>query len=162
MKSVEIKAPNRVHSKFLFGEVERVFLAGTIDMGNSEDWQKALSNYLIANYEDMVIMNPRRDEWDSSYEQSYDNPQFYKQVDWELAGLYNSDMVIFYFKGDSKSPISLMELGLIAGISDNKDRQLQVRVCCEPNFYRRGNVEILCEWFEIPLFDSLEELKKNL
>ena len=52
-----------------------------------------------------------------------------------------------------------MELGLHA-MQDN------VLVCCPEGFWRRGNVEIVCERYDIPLYESLEDfiedLKENL
>lgn len=41
-----------------------IFLAGTIDMGNSEDWQAELSKKLLKEINNIIIFNPRRDDWD--------------------------------------------------------------------------------------------------
>src|SRR4051794_33293553 len=46
------------------GGVRCVFLAGSIEMGQAEPWQSAVEDALAG--EDVVILNPRRDEWDSS------------------------------------------------------------------------------------------------
>jgi hypothetical protein len=54
-----------------------IFLAGSIEMGKAEDWQKKLGEWLLLkNYN---IFNPRRKDWDSSWSQTYENPQFSQQ-----------------------------------------------------------------------------------
>jgi hypothetical protein len=60
-----------------------VFLAGSIEMGSAEDWQACVSQCLQAN--DIVILNPRRDVWHSTWERSVANPHFREQVDSEMA-----------------------------------------------------------------------------
>lgn len=130
-----------------------IFLAGTIDMGNSEDWQKQVIQYF--SNKNIDIYNPRRDSWDSSWTQEYENPQFYQQVMWELTALEKANIIILNFLPDSTSPISLMELGLFA---DSK----KILVCCPSKFYRSGNVHIVCDKYNIPLFENLEELLKHL
>lgn len=65
-----IKAPNSIepsNGKFT------VFLAGSIEMGKAIDWQKEIGDE-FENSDDVCILNPRRDDWDSSWEQSIDNP----------------------------------------------------------------------------------------
>jgi len=39
--------------------VERIFLAGTIDMGNSVDWQKEVTEFLNKYDGDLTVYNPR-------------------------------------------------------------------------------------------------------
>lgn len=128
-----------------------IFLAGSIEMGTAEEWQtqviEALKNYKAETF---TVYNPRRDDWDSSWEQTYDNAQFYQQVNWELNALDKSDIVFMYFSPDTKSPISLLELGLYA-----KDKAMIV--CCPDGFWRRGNIEIICEKFGIPFYSDLDK-----
>jgi len=126
------KAPHR-------DETERplnIFLAGSIEMGVAEDWQtritKKLSKYNVN------IFNPRRDDWDSSWEQDpTPGTQFYEQVEWEWDHIKEADLVLFYFDVETKSPITLMELGYALGIG--KD----VLVCCGKDFHRYGNVAMV-------------------
>jgi hypothetical protein len=128
-----------------------IFLAGSIEMGKAEDWQAELGDWLITkNYN---IFNPRRKDWDSYWSQTYENPQFSQQVKWELNSLDKSDWVIMYLDPQTKSPISLLELGLFA----NSKKLL---VVCPDGFWRKGNVEVVCSLYDIPLFNSIEELKK--
>jgi len=118
-------------------------------MGNSEDWQTKVSNSLVDK--PFTILNPRRVDWDSSWAQEFENPQFYQQVTWELNALDKADFIILYLLPDSKSPISLLELGLYA----NSGKLL---VCCPDGFWRKGNVDIVCERFNVPVYENIEKL----
>jgi hypothetical protein len=57
-----------------------------------------------------------------------------------------------YFCPDSKSPISLLELGLF------KDKS--IFVVCPAGFYRNGNVDIVCDRYDIPVFGDMESFKR--
>src|SRR5262249_42741648 len=92
----------------LDGHTPTLFLAGSIEMGQAEDWQAQLERSLVDV--DLVLLNPRRDEWDASWVQSIDNPQFREQVEWELAGLEQASLVAMYFAPSTKAPITLLEL----------------------------------------------------
>jgi hypothetical protein len=130
-----------------------VFLAGSIEMGVAENWQDRVGKFFHDLGYD--IFNPRREEWDSSWEQKFENPQFYQQVNWELNALESADLVIMYFDPSTKSPISLLELGLFA-------RSGKLRVVCPDGFWRKGNVEITCNYYKIPLHNNLETLFLDL
>lgn len=131
-----------------------IFLAGSIEMGKAEDWQKKVEDY-FTDQDEYTILNPRRDDWDSSWEQSFEHPQFYQQVNWELNGLDRADIIIMYLSPDTKAPISLLELGLYA----NSGKLL---VCCPEGYWRKGNVEIVCEKYDIPVFENLDDLLKSI
>ena len=131
--------------------VTAIFLAGSIEMGSSEDWQSKIEENLKYSGDNVVLLNPRRDSWDSSWTQEFTNPQFYQQVNWELNGLDKADLIIMYFSPETKSPISLLELGLYATSG-------KMIVCCPDGFWRKGNVEIVCEKYEIPLYEALDDL----
>jgi len=152
---IEIKAPNSDHD--IDHYLPRIFLAGSIEMGVAENWQTRVVGDLADS--DVVLLNPRRDDWDSSWRQSIDDPQFNKQVTWELDGIDNSDIVIFYFDPSTKSPITLMELGIACSSDTWSDH---VYVCCPDGFWRKGNVEIVCDRYNIPLFNTYEELIEHL
>lgn len=117
-----------------------VFLAGSIEMGKAENWQKALIESLH-DWEG-VLLNPRRPDWDSSWEQSIDNPHFAAQVNWELDGLEKADLIVMYFAPQTQSPITLLELGLFAHTK-------KILVCCPDGFWRKGNVDVICQRFGI-------------
>ncbi len=134
------------------------FLGGVIDMGQGEPWHdtviEALKGY------DVTIISPKRDGWESSWEQSLENAQFVEQVEWELEAQESSDLRLYVFASSekeakkSKAPITLMELGLHA--SDN------TVVCCPDGYYRKGNVDVVCRWFDIPVYSTLDELLADL
>jgi len=131
-----------------------VFLAGSIEMGKAEDWQAAVGVY-FSTMDAYTLLNPRRDDWDASWEQKFEESNFNQQVSWELNGLDRADKIILYLVPDTKSPISLLELGLYATSG-------KILVCCPDGFWRKGNVEIVCEKYGIPLYENLEELlEKN-
>lgn len=125
-----------------------VFLAGSIEMGLAEDWQKRVENELADCK--VTAFNPRRDDWDSSWTQEQSNSQFNLQVNWEMNRLDECDIMFMYFSPETKSPISLLELG-------SYGPRKQSVVCCPPGFWRRGNVEIFCTRHNIPMFDTLDE-----
>jgi hypothetical protein len=130
-----------------------VFLAGSIEMGRAEPWQAAVEQALSA--EEVAILNPRRDEWDASWEQSIHNPQFRDQVVWELAGQEAATVIAMYFAPATKAPITLLELGLFA-------RSGKVVACCPAGYWRRGNVEVVCARYGVPLVEDIEELVRQV
>jgi hypothetical protein len=147
MESNVIKAPNEFEST----DGPYMFLAGSIDMGKAIDWQAEVEK---AFKEDGVtILNPRRDDWDSSWKQDISDPKFNEQVTWELDAQDAADIILMFFDPKGEAPITLMELGLYAEKKAGK-----MAVCCGEGFWRRGNVQIVCDRFNIPLVDTLEEL----
>lgn len=133
-----------------------IFLGGTIDMGNSIDWQEDTIER-IRLYRPLVynIFNPRRKDWDSSWEQNFENPQFYQQVMWEMGALQQADVILIYFKAGSQSPISLLEFGLYA-------QSGKLSVVCEDGFWRKGNVDIVCNIHNIPMYETIPDWIKTL
>jgi hypothetical protein len=142
-----IKSPDRYDNDNIF--IGDVFLAGSIEMGTAEPWQERLVNEFKDT--DIRFLNPRRDDWDASWVQEASNPQFSQQVNWELDALDYSDLIVFYFDPNTKSPITLMELGLHASSG-------KVIVCCPDGFWRKGNVEIVCQRHNVTLVNSFDEL----
>lgn len=147
---IEFKAPKNYR---YFGAPPSVFLAGSIEMGKAENWQTKVTNAL-AEF-DVRILNPRRDDWDSSWEQKKDNAKFREQVEWELDALEYADFIVMYFDPATMSPISMLELGLFAETG-------KLLVCCPEGFWRKGNVDIVCERLGIEQFDTLEEIIERL
>lgn len=126
-----------------------VFLAGSIEMGKAENWQEKVSKHFESH--GWNVFNPRRDDWDSSWKQNFENPQFNQQVLWELDALEKSDLIIMYFDPSTKSPISLLEMGIHI-------RSGKLHVVCPDGFWRKGNVEIVCQYYNIPLYENIEDL----
>lgn len=126
-----------------------MFLAGSIEMGVAEDWQSRVAT-AFADRDELVLLNPRRDAWDASWEQSIDNPVFREQVEWELEGLARADVIALCLVPGTKSPISLLELGLHAASG-------KVVVHCPEGFWRKGNVDVVCARFGIERHDAWED-----
>lgn len=126
-----------------------VFLAGSIDNGIAPDWQKTV----LAELKDLnvLLLNPRRSDWNPLAGPS----EIREQVNWELNAIEYADHVIMYIAEGSKAPISLLELGLLC--QDNR-----LMVAAHPTYYRRVNVEVICEKYNVPLFDSLDKLIKAI
>lgn len=122
---------------------QSIFLAGTIDDGKSEDWQSKLIEELSDH--EITILNPRRNNWGD-----LSDNELRKQITWELDHLEKADIIFMYIIGTSKSPISLLEMGIHI-------KDLKLIVVCEPEFYRYENVKITCEYYNAELYDSLGE-----
>lgn len=137
---IEVKAPLVAKS-----DAPWIFLAGSIDMGSAENWQARVTKELKPF--NVTVLNPRREAWDTSWEQTIKNPKFYEQVTWELNHLDEADVIAMYIAKDSLSPITLMELGLHA-------YSKKLIVYCDEKFWRRGNVEVICDRANVPLFDD--------
>jgi hypothetical protein len=131
-----------------------IFLAGSIEMGKAIDWQSALAIELA--HMPISIFNPRRGDWDGSWEQDISNKQFKEQVDWEMDHLNRADVIALYFQPETKSPISLLELGMYASAVGIAGKKLVV--CCPEGFWRRGNVQIVCHRYGVELVETREEL----
>ena len=117
-------------------------------MDKAAPWQKQVVK-LFEKY-NILILNPRRDGWDSSWKQSIDDKNFNGQVTWELDGQDTADAIIIYFDPETKSPISLLELGLYGP-------QGKVHVICNEPFWRKGNVDIVCKRYGIPEYATIED-----
>lgn len=128
----------------------KIFMAGTIDMGNSRDWQKELYETFSSMDGRYILFNPRQEHWDATRPGEMDY-----QVRWELDHLEQADMIVMYILGTSKSPISLLEMGLHA-------RGGKMHVICEKDFYRYDNVRITCDWYGVPMYETLDEFLKVL
>jgi hypothetical protein len=127
----------------------RIFLAGSIDMGSAENWQKALVASLAG--EQAIVLNPRRDDWDPSWKPDLSDFHFKEQVEWELNALERADIIVMALTPDSKSPVSLLELGLYA----NSGRLI---VFCPPGFWRKGNVDAVVSRYQVKSAASMQEL----
>lgn len=131
----------------------KIFLGGSIDMGNSVDWQANLTEEL--SDQNVVVLNPRRDDWNKDWKPIKSDSNFRAQVEWELSALEFADIIVMYFAPGSKSPISLLEFGLYA--KSNK-----LMVICPDGFWRKGNVEIVSERYQVKIFESLNDMSVAL
>jgi len=149
-KAIEIQAPNNLKLKIGY---KTIFLAGSIEMGKATEWQSKLIESL--SDKKYIFYNPRRDDWDNTWEQNIKDKNFKKQVTWELKGLDLADYIVMYFDPKTKSPISLLELGLYA-------ESKKLIVLCPEGFYRKGNIDIVCEKYKIKQVKTFEELTEIL
>jgi hypothetical protein len=58
-----------------------------------------------------------------------------------------------YFAPGTKAPVTLVELGLFA-------RSGKLVVCCPAGFWRRGNAEVVCTRYGVPLVAELLQLAR--
>jgi Nucleoside 2-deoxyribosyltransferase like len=135
-----------------------IFLAGTIDNGNSIDWQSEVYSKLIDS--DLTFYNPRRDTWIDSTECNIHNKDFNYQVNWELDNLENCSIVFCFIGGNSLSPITLMELGWLAAHNQYSSNPITTIIICEPSFWRRGNIEILAT--RTPKFSLFSDIESGM
>ena len=151
---IEIKAPN---------EVPTLFLAGSIEMGTAENWQQKV----VENLDDVniIIYNPRRDDWDASWNTTPYNVHLENQIKWEHQHIMYSDYVLFYFDPNTKSPVTLMELGMMLSHPHKEN----IVVCCPPQYWRFLNVKTFCDshniyWTDgfVDAIDRLYEMIPNL
>jgi hypothetical protein len=127
----------------------RVFLAGSIDNGRASNWQAEVSAAL-ANA-GVVLLNPRRADWNPAWQADAEEPEFVRQVRWELQALEQADIVLMYFAPGSQSPVTLLEMGLHA-------RSGKLLVAAPEGFWRKGNVDITADHYGVPRFASLPAL----
>ena len=107
-----------------------VFLAGTIEMGNSVDWQEIAIRRLRTL--PINIFNPRRVV-------APDEDKITDQINWELDHIASSKFIYMFLAGKSVSPISLYELGLLqGGLAADKT----VVLCCDTEYTRKMNVKV--------------------
>lgn len=133
-----IYAPNPVEIK---EGLKKIFLAGTIDNGDSKNWQEEICS-LLKGRNDIVVFNPRRIPWTSDCD-------IKEQIRWELRRLEESDIILMNILPNSKSPITLLEMGLFA-------RGGKLRVFCNDGFYRFDNVRVTCETYKVQLFTDVD------
>ncbi|KAF1914945.1 hypothetical protein BDU57DRAFT_531331 [Ampelomyces quisqualis] len=126
-----------------------LFTAGSIEMGAAVQWQQRLADHL----RDLPITmtNPRRGKWDPNVDAKRSDAAFFNQVEWELDALTHADVICYFFDCATVSPVTLMELGLWAHSG-------KIIVCCDQRYWRQGNVEIVCERYNIPYVSSFKAL----
>lgn len=134
------KGANKLNAK-------SVFLAGTIDNGDSLNWQDKVIIELINLDISCEVFNPRREHWNPNPTKE----DMEKQIKWEQEHLDKANIIVMVLLDDSKSPISLLEMGLYA-------KSKKLIVFCTPKFYRFDNVRLTCEKYHIPLVQDLHPL----
>ena len=146
--ATEVKAPDAYTL-----DKYSIFLGGAIDQGKAANWQAKVVGGLKDL--DIVILNPRRDNWDPKLEQTPDNPVFREQVEWEIAAQEKCNLRLYVFTADSKAPITFFEMGAFGTEKDSV-------VCAEEGFYRQANLDIYCQYFKIPIYHDFDEMLGDL
>lgn len=123
-----------------------VFLAGPT---SGRDWRKSLIK-LLAEL-DILILNPQRFDWDSTWTEDFSDPRWTEQVNWEMVMREAADVVAFMFDGTSAAPITLLELGLSAHSGN-------AVVCISDAYPKKGNVAAVCQRYNIQQVSSEEAL----
>jgi len=129
---IEVQPPANI----LPTDLPTLFLAGSIT--DAPNWQADVVKQL--RNRPGILYNPRRDNWDAIT----DIPE---QINWELDALDHCDEIYMYFHPGSKSPITLLELGLYASWG-------KLTVCCPSAFWRYDNVRITCSRYGVPMVDA--------
>jgi hypothetical protein len=104
-----------------------VFLAGSTELNGGTNWQTELVGILRSR--NVTVLNP-----DGSA----------ASTEWELDSLERADLVAMWFAPETVAPITLLELGLAA-------RTDKLVVGCPDGYWRKGNIEVVCSRFGIPL-----------
>jgi len=129
-----------------------IFLAGTIAR-TGPDWRMTLTATLGGN--EVTILNPHREDWDSSWREEVSFSPWKEQVQWEKDMRECADIAVFFFHPDSKAPITLGEFGA----SSVHVRQGQtVIVGCPDGFWQKGWVQLMCKLEHIKFVESEQAL----
>lgn len=137
-----------------------IFLSGSIEMDQAEHWQ---AKYIQAmDAPNIVFLNPRHECWDCSVNESIKDAKFREQVEWELKMISKANVVVMYFDPDTQSAITLLELGLLCGKRHARyTTEQDLLIACPTLYWKRGNVEMMCDMYQIPLYNCLDELIEN-
>lgn len=126
-----------------------VFLGGGIT--NCDDWQDIVIGYLLKlpaeETENLVIFNPRRNEWPDNG----DTDEIRRQINWEADYIRQSDIFSMYFTNTKKSdqPICFYELGKYTNYKDV--------ISYQEGFTRALDVE-----FQLEIMGIADRINKNV
>lgn len=118
-------------------------------MGAAANWQSEVQ--AAPSSEKVVFLNPRREDWNPAWKPEASDPNFREQVEWELAALEEADIILMYFSPGTQSPVTLLEFGLYA-------QSGKLLVAAPTGFWRKGNVEITGERYNVPRYGDLAGL----
>lgn len=133
---------------------ETIFLAGTTSNVDATDWRETLSSALSTL--PVTIYNPYRPDWDSTWREEADFAPFREQVNWELTKQEEAGVVVVYFHPATQAPVSLLELGISLRVPQ------KVVVCCPEGYWKRGNVQIVCERYRVKMVEDIEGLRNAI
>lgn len=119
-----------------------VFLAGAI----AGPWRTLIAEALRDTR--VTLWDPRREDWDSTWDESADDPRFRAQAEWELEAQERADLIAMYLSPESEAPISLLEFGLSA-------KSGKVIVCCPDGFWCKPAVDVVCRRYDLTVVSDL-------
>lgn len=99
----------------------------------------------------VTVYAPFQPNWTAEWREDLDDASFRVQVGWELARQDGAAVVAVFFDARSQSPVSLLEFGLCA-------RSGKAVVGCDRDFWKRGNVEAVCQRYGVPMADDVDGL----
>jgi hypothetical protein len=134
--------------------LKSVFLAGTTSKVDAADWRETLSTSLRDS--PITIFNPYRADWDSTWREDISFAPYREQVEWELSRQDEADIVVVYFHPATQAPVSLLELGLCARVPG------KAIVVCPEGYWKRGNVQIVCQKLGVEMVESVDGLKEAI
>ncbi len=123
-----------------------IFLAGSMDHKQEGSWREEI----IAEFGTNDIFDPT-----NTHHDELNTEQMKHHIVWELGALQQSDLILLNFLKESKSPISLVELGMY--VTSNK-----LIFICPKEFYKSDYVHTLCNKYNTPIFNTLNEAKTLL
>lgn len=131
-----------------------LFMAGGIT--GTPRWQLDLLKLLRDGPNMLVVLDPRRDNFDTS-----DASLFHEQIEWEFSAIEMAHGMSFWFPAESVCSIALFELGQATMCEDN------LFVGCDPAYPRRADVVkqlSLCrrDGFEVQVRDNLGDLAQDI
>lgn len=146
--------PAREQAELGLTRLTRLFVAGTIDLGVSRNWQAEVFEAL-RDIPNLAVCNPRTPGWDCNTPLDPNNEVFARQVEWEQRNLYRANIILFNFEPNSKSPVSMLELGQALEKSDWSG--VQVHVVCPPEFWRYANIVLTCRRYGVAVYDTIDQ-----
>ncbi|ROW09391.1 hypothetical protein VMCG_02330 [Cytospora schulzeri] len=133
-----------------------VFLAGATNI----PWRKTFLTILSGlhstttgetPYPNITVYDPFQPNWTGDWKEDLGDRRFKTQVEWELERQDRATTIAVFFPKGTEAPISLLELGMCA-------RSGKAVVGCDKDYWKRGNVEAVCQRYSIPMASDLDEL----
>ncbi|ROW07995.1 hypothetical protein VPNG_06111 [Cytospora leucostoma] len=129
-----------------------VFLAGPTECPWRTNFLATLRSLIEKSpHPNITVYNPYQPNWGPSWREDLADNRFTTQVEWELERQESATIVALFFHGDSKAPLSLLELGLSA-------RSGKAVVGCDKAYWKRGYVQAVCQRYGVPMADDLDGL----
>lgn len=136
-----------------------IFLAGTTEFAA---WRRTFLDALGVLHRagetppphpSATVYDPFQPNWTGDWREDLGDACFRAQAEWELEKQEQAAVVVVFFDERAKSPVSLLELGLCA-------RSGKAVVGCQRGYWKRGNVQAVCQRYGVPMADDLDGLVK--